>query len=110
MQEQRRYQRVNFFCPLHLTALQSGITVPGRCFDISIGGVGMTTGISLERGQMVRVRFHLHSDAGKVLDEDILGRVAYCQSQEDDNRLGVEFLETVRESTQPALTRAINHL
>ena len=59
---------------------------------------------------MVRVRFHLHSATGEVVDEDAVGRVAYCQSQEDDNRLGVEFLETVRESTQPALTRAINHL
>jgi hypothetical protein len=110
MQEQRRYQRVNFFCPLHLTALQSGITVPGRCFDISIGGVGMTTGISLERGQMVRVRFHLHSDAGKVLDEDILGRVAYCQAQDEGNRLGIEFLDVVHESTQPLLNRTINQL
>ena len=47
MPEQRRYQRVDFFCPLHLTVLQKGITVPASCFDISIGGVGLSTGIAL---------------------------------------------------------------
>jgi len=110
MQEQRRYQRMDFFCPLHLTVLQNGFMVPASCIDISIGGVGLIARISLERGQMVRVRFHLNPESGEARDEDIVGRVAYSQAQNDGNRLGIEFLDTIRESTQPVLMRTINHL
>ena len=42
--------------------------------------------------------------------EDVLGKVAYSRADEDGNRIGIEFLETIRESTHPALTRKLNNL
>jgi len=106
----RRYERVAFFCPLQLTELRNGTTVPASSFDIGIGGVGLTTEIALERGQPVRVRFCLRHESNGETDEDVLGQVAYCRADEDGNRIGIEFLEVVRESTQPALVRRLNSL
>jgi c-di-GMP-binding flagellar brake protein YcgR len=110
MFQQRRYERVAFFCPLHLTVQPDGPTVPGRSFDVSLGGVGICAGVLLERGQTVRIRFHLHNGSTKYIDEDIMGRVAYCRADEEGNRMGIEFLETIRETTQPALARKLNSL
>jgi hypothetical protein len=101
---------VAFFCPLHLTVQPSGPTVPSRSFDISLGGVGLTTEVPLERGQTVRVTFHLNHNGSEEVDEDILGRVAYAKADEDGIRMGVEFLETIRESSYPALAKKLNSL
>jgi c-di-GMP-binding flagellar brake protein YcgR len=106
----RRYERVAFFCPLHVTSLQGGAAVPARSFDISMGGVGLTAPISLERGETVCVRFHLNRASGEAVDEDVWGRVAYSRADEDGNRVGIEFINTLREATQPALTRRIGNL
>jgi hypothetical protein len=110
MMQQRRYERVAFFCPLHLTVLQDGTMTPASAIDISIGGVGATAPLSLERGQTVRVRFHLANGSGGRIDEDVLGRVAYSRADEDGNRVGIEFIEPIREANQPVLTRTINNL
>ena len=107
---QRRYERVAFYCPVQLTVLPNGPAVPGRSFDISIGGVGITTEIALERGQSVCVRFHLQNGAPEGKDEDILGRVAYSRADEDGGRVGIEFLATIQESAQPELARKLNNL
>ena len=96
MLEQRRYERVAFSCGLQLTALPSGPTVPGRSFDISVGGVGITSDILLNCGQTVRVRFHLHDGSNEWTVEDVLGRVAYSYADEGENRMGIEFLETIQ--------------
>jgi hypothetical protein len=108
--EQRRYERVAFYCPVDLTVLPNGPAVPGRSFDISIGGVGIITQIALERGQSVSVRFHMHNGASESKDEDILGRVAYSRADEDGDRIGIEFLATVQEAAQPMLARKLNNL
>ena len=110
MLEQRRYERVAFCCGLQLTALPSGPTVPGRSFDISVCGVGITSDILLNCGQTVRVRFHLHNGSNEWTDEDVLGRVAYSCADEGENRMGIEFLETIQESTKPALAHKLNAL
>jgi hypothetical protein len=110
MKEQRRYERVPFFCPVRLAVLPNGPAVPGRSFDISIGGVGVVTDLVLERGQPVCVRFHLHNGVSEEVEEDVMGRVTGFQADEDGGRTGIEFLETIQESTQPALTRKINEL
>jgi c-di-GMP-binding flagellar brake protein YcgR len=110
MQGQRRYERVAFFCPVDLTVLPDGKTVSASTFDISLGGVGLATPMVLNRGQAVRVRFHLRNGSNGRIDEDILGRVAHSRADEDGDRIGVEFLETVHESTNPALTRALDKL
>ena len=110
MLAQRRYERVAFFCPLQLTDLRNGTTVPASSFDISIGGVGLTARMALVRGHPVRVRFRLRHESNGEIDEDVLGKVAYCRSDEDGNCMGIQFLEVIRESTQPVLARRLNSL
>jgi hypothetical protein len=110
MECRRRYERVAFFCPLEVTALSSGQTVPGTSFDITVAGVGLTSGVLLERGETVRLRFHLRNGSHNQTNEDILGRVAYANADEDGNRLGVEFLELVNDTTHPALAHALAKL
>jgi hypothetical protein len=108
--DKRRYERVAFFCPLQLTELQSGATVPASSFDISMGGVGLTTRIALDRGKAVCVRFCFPHESNEGVFEEVLGQVAYCRSDEDGSRIGVEFLQVVRESAQPVLARKLNRL
>jgi hypothetical protein len=110
MQQRRRYERVAFYCPVHLTALPNGPAVPGWTFDISVGGVGLVAETWLECWQTVSVRFHLNCGSSEGVDEDVLGRVAYCQAEDECNRIGIEFSDTVRESTHPVLTRKIDNL
>jgi len=106
---QRRYERVPFFCPLRVI-VPEGVSAPGGSFDVSLGGVGITTKISLECGQAVRVRFYLKNGGGERSREEVLGRVANVRADEDGNCLGVEFLEPIRASTNPLLARAIEKL
>jgi c-di-GMP-binding flagellar brake protein YcgR len=110
MIERRRYERVAFFCPMHVTVMPDGIAVPARSFDISIGGVGLTTQIELKRGDTILARFHLRNGGVEEIDEEVMGRVAYCQADENGNRIGVEFCATIQESKQPALAHKINNL
>jgi hypothetical protein len=110
MLEQRRYERVAFFCPLQLTVLPNGPVIPGTSFDISLGGVGITANLFLERGQTVRVRFHLQNRSHGPVEEELFGRVAYSRADEDGDRIGIEFLETINNSTQPELLRRLNAL
>jgi c-di-GMP-binding flagellar brake protein YcgR len=110
MDDRRRYERVAFFCPLQVTLLPSGPTVPGSSFDISLGGVGLTANIAMERGQSVFVYFQIRGPSHELTEEGVLGRVAYVRSDEDGNRIGVEFLETIRASSSPALARIVDKL
>ncbi len=107
---QRRYERAAFFSPLQLSVLPDGPTATGTSFDISIGGVGISTQIMLERGQDVRICFQLCNGSNESIEEEVLGRVAYCRADEDGNCMGIAFLQTIRESTQPVLTRKVNRL
>jgi c-di-GMP-binding flagellar brake protein YcgR len=110
MQERRLYQRVAYFHPLHLTVLPSGPTVSGNSFDISRGGVGLVADISLERGESVSIHFRVENQRHEAIEASVLGKVAYSRADEDGNCIGVEFLEDVRESSQPVLARILNNL
>jgi hypothetical protein len=110
MMGQRRYERVSFFSPLQLTVLPDGPTVPGSSFDISIGGVGVITEIMLDRGQDVCIHFQFSNGAKATIEEDVLGRVAYCRADEDSNCMGIAFLRVIREATQPVLTHKLDRL
>ena len=110
MQCRRRYERVPFFCPLHLIVLPEGTSTPANSIDISMGGVGITSVVSLERGQSVCIRFHLKNGSFETSDEDVVGRVAYSRADEDGNRLGIEFLEPIRASTHPLLLHKVEAL
>lgn len=110
MYERRRYERVEWYCPLQLTALPDGPVIEGESFDVSLGGVGVATNVMLQRGQAVKILFHIHNGAKPSVDEEVLGRVAYSRADEDGNRLGIEFLEPIRESAFPALAKKLNDL
>ena len=107
---QRRYERAAFFCPLHLTVLPNGPVVPGRSFDISIREVGVTTEILLERGQTVRIQFHLPNGSQEEVDEEVLGRVAHSRADEGGDRIGIEFLDTIGEAMYPVLAHKLSTL
>ena len=110
MMGQRRYERVAFFCPVKLTVLPDGPTAPANSFDISMGGVGLNTALFLERGQDVLVHFKITNGPKEYIEESVLGRVAFSRAEEDVNRLGIEFLESIRESAHPALAKKLNLL
>jgi hypothetical protein len=110
MQWKRRYERVAFFCPLELTVLPHGPAIQATSFDISIGGLGLTANLCLERGTPVCVRFHLENGSKEPIVEEILGKVANSEADENSDRLGIEFLEMVNASNQPVLARKLNAL
>jgi c-di-GMP-binding flagellar brake protein YcgR len=109
-EERRRYQRVAYFCPLRLTVLPGGQTVSCNSFDISRGGVGLVTNVHLERGQSVLIHFQVHNKRHEAVEADVQGKVAYTRSDEGGNVIGIEFLEDVRESTQPVLAQILDNL
>jgi hypothetical protein len=105
----RQYQRVPFFCKATLTILPAQTPVDAYAFDVSLGGVGLNAQVSCPRGSLVRVSFFLKSRSGEVV-EHVLGRVAYERADESGTRLGIEFQESIRESTHPELTRRLQSL
>lgn len=107
---QRHYERLPFYCRLQLTILPNGPVIAARSFDISAGGVGITSNVLLDPGQSVRVRFHLPNGSYKWIREDVVGNVAYSRADEDGNRIGIEFLETIQESRQPVLAQKLSAL
>lgn len=109
-EERRRYERVAWFCPLHLTVLPNGPALECESFDISLGGVGIAGSVMLERGKSVRVLFHIRNGTKETIDEEVMGRVAYSRADEDGNRLGIEFLEPIKEAANPALAKKLNAL
>jgi c-di-GMP-binding flagellar brake protein YcgR len=107
---QRRYERVSFFCPVEVTVLPDGPTVPGHAFDISLGGVGITLNTLLERGQDVRISFQLRHESEKCVEESVWGRVVNFESDVDCNRVGIEFLGEIPQSSQLQLATMIGSL
>jgi hypothetical protein len=75
--------------------------------------VGVTANIMLERGQAIRVAFRLQvgrNGSAETIEEEVFGRVAYSRADEDGDRIGIEFVETIRESNQPVLAKKLNSL
>jgi hypothetical protein len=107
---QRVYQRVPFLRPITVVPMPGTRTVEARSLDISIGGVGLTCPVSLTRGQEVELAFPLDDpQLGKCI-ERIRGRVVNFVADLDGNLVGVEFLEPLQASRNPALTRAVARL
>jgi len=59
----RRYDRVDFFCPVELTALTGGPAIPAHTFDISVGGVGVLSEGRLAQDELVTVSFRMRDGA-----------------------------------------------
>ena len=110
MGAKRRYERALWFCPVQLTVLPDGPVAPASALDISLGGVGVIANIMLERGVAVRVQFHIRNGKKEPIKESALGRIAYFRADEDSNRIGIEFFDTICESTQPTLTKILDNM
>jgi hypothetical protein len=93
---------------MELTVFPNGPIVPAECFDISFGGVGITAGIKLERGQLVQLRFNLLD--GPDMAVQVMGRTAYSLVEEAGNRIGIQFLEQIRNTRQPCLAQKPDNL
>lgn len=107
---QRRCKRVDFYCPVELTLLWDGTKVPGACCDISYVGAGICAQKWVDRGQTVRIQFHLRNPLHKTVEEEVMARVVYCMADEDGDRMGIEFSEALDPSKQPNLIRRLNNL
>ncbi|NLF08648.1 MAG: PilZ domain-containing protein [Pirellulaceae bacterium] len=108
MKHRRRFERVDYFHPIRLFVMPDGPDLPANTFDISIGGVGAIAEDWLEKGTEVRVTFSPRCADGEPHEEEIYGRVAYAQADEDGNRIGIEFLRILDDATHPVLLREIN--
>lgn len=107
MVERRRYERVNLFCRVTVSSSDGGRTVEGNTLDISLGGVGVITVASYAVGDNVAVTFHLSDERGRESPCRVFGRVASLRADTEANRIGIEFLEPLREAAQPLLVRKI---
>jgi hypothetical protein len=105
----RHCERVPFFCKAALAVLPVDNPVEAHTFDISLGGVGLYAQVSCPRGSMVRVSFLLKGPKGEAI-EPVVGRVAYLKADESGTRIGIEFQESIEQSTHPELTRRLQSL
>lgn len=110
MTGQRCCERVEFFCPVKLKMLPDGPTISANSFDISLGGIGLISPVFVERGKDIRVQLRVKNGQNEYTYESALGRVAYSRAEVEGNRLGIEFMEYIHESTQPELTKKLNAL
>jgi hypothetical protein len=88
---------------MELAVIPNGPIVPAECFDISFGGIGITAGVTLQRGQLVQVRFNLPGGSDGAVE--VLGRTAYSLAEDGENRIGIQFLEQVRTSRPAAIAQ-----
>jgi c-di-GMP-binding flagellar brake protein YcgR len=108
--DRRRFERVQFFCEVQLTALPEGKVFPGRTLDISLGGVGLVMQAALKPGQMVAVSFLLRDKSGAEIGNRVLGRVVNLRADADANLIGVEFVEPLSQSGNPRLFSKVMHI
>lgn len=106
----RRYERVPFFCRVGLSTPAGPGPVAAQAFDISVGGVGVSTRVGLQTGDAVTVTFYLKNRSQQEVLEQVMGRVANVRADEDGNRLGIEFLSPIRDATHPLLMQRIVNL
>ena len=95
-----------FFCKATLTVLPAGTPVEHIPSTSAWAAWASTRRSGARRGCPVRVSFYLKGRDGERV-EHVLGRVAYVRADESDNRIGIEFQETLRESAQPELMRRL---
>jgi hypothetical protein len=107
---QRRYERVGFFCEVVLTMLGNGKPIPARSLDISMGGVGLLSPQSLPRGALVTVAFVMRDAAQKYVVEQVTGTVVNAWADLDGNHIGIEFAEPINQLAQPLLSRKLENI
>jgi c-di-GMP-binding flagellar brake protein YcgR len=110
MSNRRRFERIQFFREVSLTVLPDGPTVAAHTFDISLGGVGLSTQTSLEPGKMVAISFPVRDRSHKTIVNRVIGKVVRLQADPDGNRVGVEFIETLSPSVSCELFNQVSKL
>jgi c-di-GMP-binding flagellar brake protein YcgR len=107
MQELRQYERVGFLCQLEITAIPDGTPQEARSIDLSLGGVGVVTPATFSVGQLVTVTFFLGDSTSNAVQDPVVGRIAHFAADVDSNRLGIQFLQPLREADHRRLVRRL---
>ncbi len=100
--ERRSYIRVPFLHPITIALSPDGRATEASSIDISLGGVGLSSRGSFQKGQVVVLTFRVKDPKLGFVSERVSGRVVNFVADFDGNRLGVEFLEPLRAETHPA--------
>lgn len=108
--DRRVFQRVPFFRAVTIVVLPDVRAIDARTQDISLCGVGVSSMATFRNGQNVEVVFRLPDPKTEVREERVPGRVINIMADSDSNRVGIEFLKPLQESTFPALVRAVSRL
>jgi len=106
----RRYERVSFLCKLEIQPLPAGPVLSARSLDLSLGGVGLLTKGVLPVGELISVSFFFKDSKQKDVVDSVMGKVVYVAADTEANRIGVEFVEPLREETHPQLSRKLMSL
>jgi hypothetical protein len=75
-----------------------------------VGGAGLICPALLVRGQVIEMSFQLTDPKLGPCVERVKARVVNFMADLDGNRVGVEFLEPLHDSRNPALARAVSQL
>jgi c-di-GMP-binding flagellar brake protein YcgR len=105
--ERRSYERVGFLCRVALAVRPGAPPLEARSVDLSMGGAGIVTSAALQVGQTVGLTFFLKDARQQEVRDQVQGRVVNLKADLDCNRVGVEFLEPLHESKNPALVRKL---
>lgn len=109
MLQSRTSERVHFSCRLEVASATGGVPQPARAIDLSLGGVGAVTSAVFSPGQVVTVAFYRRDPTHGEIADRVIGRVAHFAADVDANKLGIQFLEPLKETEHPELVdRLVN--
>ena len=103
MKELRKYERVRFLCRLEVAAIPDGEPRPASSVDLSLGGVGVVTQATFSVGQLVTVTFFLADSTSAGIQDPVVGRVAHFSADVNSNRVGIQFLQPLKEKEHERL-------
>ncbi len=94
--ERRNYVRVPFLHPITIALSPDGRPIDASSIDISLGGVGLSSRGSFQKGDVVIVTFRVKDPRLGFVSEHVSGRIVNFVADFDENRIGVEFLEPLQ--------------
>lgn len=85
--EHRRYVRVPYNKRVKLHFIETGENAIFDTLDISIGGIGLSTDHKIDEGSNVEIEMPMYDG----VTYKPTGKIIYCNKNEIDYRIGVEF-------------------
>lgn len=110
MENRRKNTRVPLITIARITPHGLQNTVDALVRDVSIDGMGVYVKGPYQKGDSLLVKVLIKTDEGKVINESLLGRVAWVKALEAEGQyaLGLEFHNV--ETKNPALYAYIKRL